>query len=69
MYKRVQDCGMYCKADIHDIGKNIVKVILGKLRLNDRPRRDVGYQKCGDTVVRENVKLVEALMTTTHCLQ
>lgn len=56
------------KGDIHDIGKNIVKVILENYgyRMIDLGR-DVDIQKVADTVVRENIKLVglSALMTTT----
>ena len=56
------------KGDIHDIGKNIVKVILENYgyRMIDLGR-DVDIQKVVDTVVKENVKLVglSALMTTT----
>ena len=56
------------KGDIHDIGKNIVKVILENYgyRMIDLGR-DVDIQKVVDTVIREDVKLVglSALMTTT----
>ena len=56
------------KGDIHDIGKNIVKVILENYgyRMIDLGR-DVDIKNVVDTVVRENVKLVglSALMTTT----
>ena len=56
------------KGDIHDIGKNIVKVILENYgyRMIDLGR-DVDIQRVVDTVIREDVKLVglSALMTTT----
>ena len=56
------------KGDIHDIGKNIVKVILENYgyRMIDLGR-DVDIKNVVDTVVREDVKLVglSALMTTT----
>ena len=56
------------KGDIHDIGKNIVKVILENYgyRMIDLGR-DVDIKKVVDTVIREDVKLVglSALMTTT----
>lgn len=56
------------KGDIHDIGKNIVKVILENYgyKIIDLGK-DVDIQKVVDTVVRENVRLVglSALMTTT----
>lgn len=56
------------KGDIHDIGKNIVKVILENYgyRMFDLGR-DVPVEKVVDTVIREDINLVglSALMTTT----
>ncbi len=56
------------KGDIHDIGKNIVKVLLENYgyRVLDLGR-DVPPETITETAVRENVKLVglSALMTTT----
>ena len=56
------------KGDIHDIGKNIVKVILENYgyQIIDLGR-DVPPEEIVQTAVRENVKLVglSALMTTT----
>lgn len=56
------------KGDIHDIGKNIVKVILENYgyKIIDLGR-DVPVEKVVDTVLSENVTLVglSALMTTT----
>lgn len=56
------------KGDIHDIGKNIVKVILENYgyKIIDLGR-DVPVEKVVDTVLAEDVKLVglSALMTTT----
>jgi 5-methyltetrahydrofolate--homocysteine methyltransferase len=56
------------KGDIHDIGKNIVKVILENYGYTVIDLgRDVDPQIIVDTAVKENVKLVglSALMTTT----
>lgn len=56
------------KGDIHDIGKNIVKVILENYgyKMIDLGR-DVDIERVADTVKREKVKLVglSALMTTS----
>ena len=56
------------KGDIHDIGKNIVKVLLENYgyRVIDLGR-DVPPERVVETAVREDVKLVglSALMTTT----
>lgn len=56
------------KGDIHDIGKNIVKVIMENygFRMIDLGR-DVPPEKIVETVVDKNIKLVglSALMTTT----
>lgn len=56
------------KGDIHDIGKNIVKVIMENYgyRMIDLGR-DVPAEKIVETVVEKNIKLVglSALMTTT----
>lgn len=56
------------KGDIHDIGKNIVKVILENYgyRMIDLGR-DVAIEKVADVVEAEDIKLVglSALMTTT----
>lgn len=56
------------KGDIHDIGKNIVKVIMENYgyKMIDLGR-DVPVEKVVDTVVERNIKLVglSALMTTT----
>jgi len=56
------------KGDIHDIGKNIVKVLLENYsyRVIDLGR-DVPPERIVETVVRENIRLVglSALMTTT----
>ena len=56
------------KGDIHDIGKNIVKVIMENygFRMIDLGR-DVPVETIVDTVVEKNIKLVglSALMTTT----
>jgi len=56
------------KGDIHDIGKNIVKVILENYgyRVIDLGK-DVPPERVVDVVVRENIRLVglSALMTTT----
>ncbi len=56
------------KGDIHDIGKNIVKMLLENYGYNVIDLgKDVEPQLVVDTVLRENVKLVglSALMTTT----
>jgi 5-methyltetrahydrofolate--homocysteine methyltransferase len=56
------------KGDIHDIGKNIVKVLLENYSYDVVDLgRDVEPQKIVDTVLAEKVKLVglSALMTTT----
>ncbi len=56
------------KGDIHDIGKNIVKVILENYGYDIIDLgRDVPPEEVLDTVVKNNVKLVglSALMTTT----
>ena len=56
------------KGDIHDIGKNIVKVLLENYgyTVNDLGK-DVEYQAVVDAAIEHNVKLVglSALMTTT----
>lgn len=56
------------KGDIHDIGKNIVKVILENYgyKVIDLGR-DVDIEKIADTVKKNNIKLLglSALMTTT----
>lgn len=56
------------KGDIHDIGKNIVKVLLENysFKVIDLGK-DVPPEKIVDTVVEQNIKLVglSALMTTT----
>ena len=54
--------------DIHDIGKNIVKVVLENYGYTVIDLgRDVPVQTVVDTVLRENISLVglSALMTTT----
>ena len=56
------------QGDVHDIGKNIVKVVLENYGYTVIDLgRDVPAQKIVDTAIRENVKLVglSALMTTT----
>ena len=56
------------KGDIHDIGKNIVKVILENYGYDVIDLgRDVAPEEILETTKRENVKLVglSALMTTT----
>ena len=56
------------KGDIHDIGKNIVKVLLENYGFNVIDLgKDVDYQKVVDTVIENDIKLVglSALMTTT----
>lgn len=56
------------KGDIHDIGKNIVKVLLENYGYNVIDLgKDVDYQKVVDAVKENDVKLVglSALMTTT----
>lgn len=56
------------KGDIHDIGKNIVKVLLGNYGYTVIDLgKDVDYQTVVDTAIEHNVKLVglSALMTTT----
>ncbi|MEG0250706.1 MAG: homocysteine S-methyltransferase family protein [Peptostreptococcus sp.] len=56
------------KGDIHDIGKNIVKVILENYGYNVIDLgRDVDIEKVVDTVVKYDIKLLglSALMTTT----
>ena len=56
------------KGDIHDIGKNIVKVLLENYgyQVIDLGK-DVDYQLVADTAKEKNIKLVglSALMTTT----
>lgn len=56
------------KGDIHDIGKNIVKLILENYgyKIFDLGK-DVDSERIAETVARENIKLVglSALMTTT----
>lgn len=56
------------KGDIHDIGKNIVKVLLENYGYNVIDLgKDVPYEKVVETAIKEDVKLVglSALMTTT----
>lgn len=56
------------KGDIHDIGKNIVKILLENYGYNVIDLgKDVDPKAVVDTVIKENVKLVglSALMTTT----
>lgn len=56
------------KGDIHDIGKNIVKVLLENYGFNVIDLgKDVDYKKVVDAVVENDIKLVglSALMTTT----
>lgn len=56
------------KGDVHDIGKNIVKVLLENYGYTVIDLgKDVDYQKVVDAVIEHNVKLVglSALMTTT----
>ena len=56
------------KGDIHDIGKNIVKVLLENYSFEVIDLgKDVSPQKIADTVVKEQIRLVglSALMTTT----
>ncbi|MEE0960842.1 MAG: cobalamin-dependent protein, partial [Lachnospiraceae bacterium] len=56
------------KGDIHDIGKNIVKVLLENYGYNVIDLgRDVPYETVVETAIKEDVKLVglSALMTTT----
>lgn len=56
------------KGDIHDIGKNIVKVILQNYGYDIVDLgKDVAVEKVVETVMKENIKLVglSALMTTT----
>lgn len=56
------------KGDIHDIGKNIVKVLLENYSFEVLDLgKDVSPEKIAETAVRENVRLVglSALMTTT----
>lgn len=58
------------KGDIHDIGKNIVKVLLENYGYNVIDLgKDVPPEKVVDVAVKHNVKLVglSALMTTTVC--
>ena len=58
------------KGDIHDIGKNIVKVLLENYGYNVIDLgRDVDCQLVVDTAIEQNVRLVglSALMTTTLC--
>lgn len=58
------------KGDIHDIGKNIVKVLLENYGYNVIDLgKDVAPELIVDTVVKYNIKLVglSALMTTTVC--
>ncbi|MBS7298333.1 MAG: homocysteine S-methyltransferase family protein [Eubacteriales bacterium] len=58
------------KGDIHDIGKNIVKVLLENYGYNVIDLgKDVPPETIVDTVVKNNIKLVglSALMTTTVC--
>ena len=59
------------KGDVHDIGKNIVKVLLENYGYTVIDLgKDVDYQKVVDAVIEHDVKLVglSALMTTTFCL-
>lgn len=56
------------KGDIHDIGKNIVKVLLENYGYEVIDLgKDVDYQLVVDTAIEQNIKLVglSALMTTT----
>ena len=56
------------KGDIHDIGKNIVKVLLENYSFDVIDLgKDVPPETVADTVVEKNIKLVglSALMTTT----
>ncbi len=56
------------KGDIHDIGKNIVKVLLENYGYDVFDLgKDVEPQKIVDTVIKENIRLagLSALMTTT----
>lgn len=56
------------KGDIHDIGKNIVKVLLQNYSFDVIDLgKDVSAERIVDTVVKQNVQLVglSALMTTT----
>lgn len=56
------------KGDIHDIGKNIVKVLLENYSFDVIDLgKDVAPEQIADTAVKENIKLVglSALMTTT----
>ncbi|MEE1010962.1 MAG: dihydropteroate synthase, partial [Acutalibacteraceae bacterium] len=56
------------KGDIHDIGKNIVKVLLENYGYDVYDLgKDVAPETVVDTVIRENIRLVglSALMTTT----
>lgn len=56
------------KGDVHDIGKNIVKVLLENYGYEVIDLgKDVPYQKVVDTIIEHNAKLVglSALMTTT----
>jgi 5-methyltetrahydrofolate--homocysteine methyltransferase len=56
------------KGDIHDIGKNIVKVLLENYGYTIIDLgRDVEYQAVVDAAIKHNVKLIglSALMTTT----
>ena len=58
------------KGDIHDIGKNIVKVLLENYGYTVIDLgKDVAPEIIVDTAVRENIRLVglSALMTTTVC--
>lgn len=58
------------KGDIHDIGKNIVKVLLENYGYNVIDLgKDVDCMKVVNTAIEKNVKLVglSALMTTTLC--
>ena len=58
------------KGDIHDIGKNIVKVLLENYGYEVIDLgRDVDYQAVVDAAIENKVKLVglSALMTTTLC--
>ena len=56
------------KGDIHDIGKNIVKVLLDNYGYTVVDLgRDVDPQKIVDTAIAQNIKMIglSALMTTT----
>ena len=56
------------KGDIHDIGKNIVKLILENYGFHIVDLgKDVDVEKIVETVIKEDIKLVglSALMTTT----